>query len=129
MPPESSKPPKSQYWWHAVSKPLPSSRINSLVAIIALGLGVYYYYGQYVISLKSWEVGVWKDCHDRLVGHFFWFQVVQRLSRPQDIANTSICLRYENVSYTTITSREIGPVTGGQPAGDPTIIRQIKSSF
>jgi hypothetical protein len=36
----------------------------------AIGVGAYYYYGQYTISWKSWEVGVWKDCHDRAVNDY-----------------------------------------------------------
>ena len=53
--------------FHAITKHLSSARINSLVAVVALGVGAYYYYGQYIISWKSWEAGVWKDCHDRPV--------------------------------------------------------------
>lgn len=49
-----------------------SARLSVFLAIIALGSGAYYFYGQYIISWKSWEVGIWKDCHDRSVSrHHF----------------------------------------------------------
>jgi hypothetical protein len=44
-----------------------SSRINTWIALIALGIGAYYYYGQYILAWKTWETGLWKDCHDRPV--------------------------------------------------------------
>src|SRR5271154_7612580 len=50
-----------------ITKAFSSSRINALIAVIALGAGVYYFYGQYIISYKTWELGIWKDCRDRAV--------------------------------------------------------------
>jgi hypothetical protein len=50
-----------------ITRAFSSSRINALIAAIALGAGIYYFYGQYIISYKTWELGIWKDCRDRAV--------------------------------------------------------------
>jgi hypothetical protein len=50
-----------------ITKAFSSSRINTLIAVITLGAGIYYFYGQYIISYKTWELGIWKDCRDRAV--------------------------------------------------------------
>lgn len=50
-----------------ITKAFSSSRINALIAVITLGVGVYYFYGQYIFSYKTWELGIWKDCRDRAV--------------------------------------------------------------
>jgi hypothetical protein len=44
-----------------------SSCIATIVTIITLGASAYYYYGQYIISEKTWQLGIWKDCRDRHV--------------------------------------------------------------
>jgi hypothetical protein len=43
------------------------SIINTLIVVITLGAGVYYFYGPYIISYKTWKLGIWKDCRDRAV--------------------------------------------------------------
>jgi hypothetical protein len=50
-----------------ITKAFSSSRINASIAVVALGVGAYYFYGQYIISYKTWELGLWKDCRDRAV--------------------------------------------------------------
>ncbi|KAF8860720.1 hypothetical protein BDZ45DRAFT_741144 [Acephala macrosclerotiorum] len=78
----------SQNRWIRFKKICSSSRVGVVVGIIALGAGAYYYYGQYAISWKTWQLGIWKDCRDR-----------------QDISNTRACTYYENISYDSIISR------------------------
>ena len=46
---------------------LSSSRLNVIIALVALAVAAYYFYSQYVISLKAWQLGIWKDCKDRPV--------------------------------------------------------------
>jgi hypothetical protein len=82
----------SQRWWHATTKHCSSTRVGVLIALIALGVGGYYYYGQYKISWKSWEIGVWKDCRDRVVSQALSFtvdnisEVITRISSPRVFA-------------------------------------------
>ena len=44
-----------------------SDRMNLLFSVIALSLGAYYFVGQYTIAKKTYDVELWKDCHDRHV--------------------------------------------------------------
>jgi hypothetical protein len=75
--PSTPVPPSGRYQrcCHATTKQCSSTRIGAVVALIALGVGGYYYYGQYMISWKSWEVGIWKDCHDRVVCRALLFKL------------------------------------------------------
>jgi hypothetical protein len=50
-----------------ITKAFSSSRINASIAVITLGVGAYYFYGQYIISYKTWKLGIWRDCRDRAV--------------------------------------------------------------
>jgi hypothetical protein len=76
-PPSTRVPPGGRYqrWCYAITRQCSSTRIAAMVALIALGAGGYYYYGQYMISLKSWEVGIWKDCRDRAVCQILLFRL------------------------------------------------------
>jgi hypothetical protein len=97
-------PPPSTSLWSESRKCCSSSRINTLIAVLALGLGTYYYYEQYIIAWRTWEVGVWKDCRDRVVSETATLEN-SSLIRLQDLLNSSVCLRYSNISYDRIASR------------------------
>jgi hypothetical protein len=105
--PSSQVSSKSPHLLAIFTKVFSSSRINTFVAVIALGAGAYYFYGQYAISWKSWVVGVWKDCHDREVINHLLADTARSLTAVQDIVNTSVCLRYLDMSYDKIVGRSI----------------------
>jgi len=44
-----------------------SNRVNLFFTVIALSLGAYYFVCQYTIAKKTYDVELWKDCHDRHV--------------------------------------------------------------
>lgn len=77
VPPSTPVAPSGRYqrWRHAITKQCSSTRIGAVVALIALGVGVYYSYKQYMISLEGWEVGIWKDCRERAVCQTLLFRL------------------------------------------------------
>jgi hypothetical protein len=119
---------RSQRWWRATTKHCSSTRVGVLIALIALGVGGYYYYGQYKISWKSWEISIWKDCRDRVVSQALSFTVDNISKGYQDIINSSICNRYANVSYDQIASRDVKSNSTAPPLNVSLTFNQIKSS-
>ena len=74
-------------------------------AAIALALGGYYFFGQYILAKKAYEIGLWKDCHDRDVGLTAVVVDKDLIDPMQDIANTSVCHRLSKISYDNIAKR------------------------
>jgi hypothetical protein len=66
--PQTSAANESHSRRDTFSKTCSSSHINASIAFVTLGVGAYYFYDQYMISYKSWELCIWKDCHNRPVG-------------------------------------------------------------
>ena len=67
--------------------PSTSNLIATLAAFVTLGLGVYGYL-QYVVAVRSYNVGPWKDCRDRL-----------------DVKKARVCRQYANLTYDDVATR------------------------
>ena len=82
--PSAARPPYSTSHQKVLST---SNLIATLAALVTLGLGVYGYL-QYVVAVRSYNVGPWKDCRDRL-----------------DVKNARVCRQYATLTYDDVATR------------------------
>ena len=54
-------------WWKRLTRKCSSTYLTVIMAMVTLGAGAYYFYGQYTIARQTLDVELWKDYHDRKV--------------------------------------------------------------
>jgi hypothetical protein len=84
-----------------------SARIGAVAAITACIIGAYYAYGQFSISNQAWELGIWKDCRDRAVSSVCCLLRGLMLIWPQELSATAVCQAYKNITYDSLTTRDV----------------------